>query len=123
MSIPAKLRAHKQIRHVVFGATLLLAVIAMYSNNVQLWVMAFLLSNSYAWFLLVKDKRLARNQSPFRIPESSLWLSALCAGGIGAFLAMVLIRHKTKHLAFRVIFPIFMIFSIALFIFGLLQLL
>lgn len=36
----------------------------------------------------------------WRIPEATLFLLALIGGGIGAWAAMYLFRHKTKHKSF-----------------------
>lgn len=48
-------------------------------------------------WLVIKDKRLARKRSKFRLPEAWLWITALLGGGVGTWLAMKLYRHKTKH--------------------------
>lgn len=52
----------------------------------------------------IKNKR--------RISEKQLILMGLCFGGIGAFLGMQLFRHKTRHLKFQILIPVFMIVQI-----------
>ncbi len=51
------------------------------------------------------DKRRAVRGS-WRIPEKRLFLYAVIGGGIGAWLGMLLFRHKTRHWHFAVGFRI-----------------
>jgi uncharacterized membrane protein YsdA (DUF1294 family) len=53
--------------------------------------------NTYGFWLIYKDKRLAIEGSKFRIPEVWFWWIALSLGGLGVWLAMKRIRHKTQH--------------------------
>ncbi|TAA70466.1 DUF1294 domain-containing protein [Planococcus salinarum] len=46
------------------------------------------------------DKRQAQKRGQ-RIPEKNLWRVALFGGGIGAYIGMMMFRHKTKHTNFR----------------------
>ena len=62
------------------------------------------------------DKRRAIRHR-WRIPEATLLLIAAFGGGIGAFLGMILFRHKTRKWKFRLLVPLFMILQLALFIF------
>jgi len=70
---------------------ILLGVVALW--NVVVYVM-------YA----VDKRRAAKNA--WRISEARLIGSALCAGGIGAALAMHLLRHKTQHTNFKILVPV-----------------
>lgn len=45
------------------------------------------------------DKAKARRNA-WRIPEKTLFLSAILGGSIGAILGMQLLRHKTRHRSF-----------------------
>ncbi len=47
------------------------------------------------------DKRQAQKRGQ-RIPEKNLWRVALFGGGIGAYIGMMMFRHKTKHTNFRI---------------------
>lgn len=54
------------------------------------------------------DKYLAKKEK-WRISEKRLMGMAFFFGGPGAFLGMQLFRHKTKHLQFEILVPLFMI--------------
>ena len=66
-----------------------------------------------ALFLMLSDKRRARRGKE-RIPEASLFLAALLGGALGGPGGMFLFRHKTKHAAFRVGFPLLTLIQAAL---------
>ncbi|MCR5088813.1 MAG: DUF1294 domain-containing protein [Oscillospiraceae bacterium] len=51
------------------------------------------------------DKRKAI-RGEWRIPEKRLFLYAVIGGGIGAWLGMLLFRHKTRHWRFAVAFRV-----------------
>jgi len=55
--------------------------------------------------LMNADKKRAIKHS-WRIKEKTLWLVALCGGAIGAAAGMYLFHHKTKHLSFKIGFPL-----------------
>ena len=55
-----------------------------------------LLINLLAFALMGIDKEKARRHK-WRIPEKTLFLSALLGGSVGAIAGMQLFRHKTKH--------------------------
>lgn len=54
---------------------------------------------------MVIDKYKA-TKGLWRIPEKTLLLIAICGGGIGSFLGMQMVRHKTKKAAFQIVLPI-----------------
>lgn len=51
------------------------------------------------------DKRKAIRKA-WRIPERNLILISFLGGGIGSFLGMLIFRHKTKHLKFKLLLPL-----------------
>lgn len=51
------------------------------------------------------DKRRAI-KGAWRIPERTLLAGTWLLGGAGAWLAMCVFRHKTKHIAFQVSAPV-----------------
>ncbi len=74
----------------------------------------FTAMSCFAFVMMWADKRQARMKGP-RIPEKRLWLVAILGGGVGAYAGMMVFRHKTKHVNFRIGF-----FALALLQIGLL---
>ena len=60
------------------------------------WLLAWTL---LAFALMGIDKALAR-AGRRRVPEKTLFLSAIAGGSAGALLGMFLFRHKTLHSSF-----------------------
>ena len=58
------------------------------------------------------DKKRAK-KGQWRIPEKTLFLSAILGGSIGAILGMYIFHHKTKHWYFQFGSPAIMIVQIA----------
>ena len=63
-----------------------------------------LLMNLISFVLSYFDKRAAINHR-WRIPEKTLFLSAILGGSLGLYLSMKIFRHKTKHLSFMLGVP------------------
>ena len=63
-----------------------------------------LLINAIAFLLMLADKHKAK-KNLWRVPESTLLLSAALGGSIGALAGMYTFRHKTKHLKFTLGVP------------------
>jgi len=74
---------------------------------------AVVLCNAATFFLYAADKKKAEGNQ-FRISEASLIGCAFMMGGLGAFLAMHILRHKTKHLKFKVLVPVAMLCNAAM---------
>ena len=68
--------------------------------------------NILAFLLMGLDKQKARRRK-WRIPERTLFLSALLGGSLGAIFGMQLFRHKTKHAAFVIGMPCILAAQIA----------
>ena len=66
------------------------------------------LINIIAFMLMGIDKSKAKRHQ-WRIPEKTLFLSALLFGSIGANLGMWVFRHKTRHIQFIVLMPLILI--------------
>lgn len=77
-----------------------------------LWAV-WLLLNLVAFILYGVDKRRAK-KGAWRIPERTLLLCTWLLGGVGAWLAMRVFRHKTKHIAFQVSAPAGAVLSLVL---------
>jgi len=75
-------------------------------TNLILFVLSvFLVWNMITFSLFAWDKRRAVKHKR-RIPEWVLISCALLGGGMGAYLAMKLFRHKTKKLKFKLFVPL-----------------
>ena len=59
------------------------------------------------------DKGKAR-RGTWRIPEKTLFVFALLGGAVGGTAGMFLFRHKTKHVSFRLLFPLLAAAQLAL---------
>ena len=70
-------------------------------------------ANLGALILFGADKKRAK-EGRWRIPEKTLFLSAILGGSIGAILGMHLFRHKTKHWYFRYGLPAILLVQIGL---------
>lgn len=76
------------------------------------------------WYLLIinvlafvcygLDKLKAKRNAP-RVSERWLLLLALIGGSVGAWLGMLVWRHKTKHAKFRFGVPILLLLQVALY--------
>ena len=80
---------------------------------VRIAVIAWLvLINLVAFAVFGIDKKRAK-KGQWRIPEKTLFLSAILGGSIGAILGMYIFRHKTKHWYFQIGIPAILILQIA----------
>ena len=79
---------------------------------VTLILLYLLIVNAIAFLLMLADKQKARRKL-WRIPESTLLLSAAIGGSIGSLAGMYTFRHKTKHLKFTLGVPAILIAQIA----------
>ncbi|WP_083553667.1 DUF1294 domain-containing protein [Planococcus versutus] len=69
--------------------------------------------SAMAMAMMKIDKRQAQHHGQ-RIPEKNLWIIAIVGGGIGAYLGMMLFRHKTKHTNFRIGFLVLAMLDVAI---------
>lgn len=66
---------------------------------------------SFALFGIDKSKA---KRGKWRIPEKSLFITAILGGSPGALLGMRTFRHKTKHKSFTIGIPTILILQIAI---------
>lgn len=83
-------------------------------NPYFIGALLLLVWNIFVFILYVADKQKAR-AGKWRVSEAALLLTAFIGGGLGASLGMTLLRHKTKHVKFRILVPIAALISCALF--------
>lgn len=67
--------------------------------------------NMIAFLMYGIDKYKARHELR-RISESALLWIAILGGSTGALLGMLVFHHKTKHLKFQILLPLFFILHI-----------
>lgn len=79
-------------------------------------IIYLIIINLIAFALMGIDKNRARKHA-WRIPEKTLFGSALLGGSIGAILGMQLFRHKTKHLSFQIGMPAILVLQLVIGIF------
>lgn len=60
--------------------------------------------NLFAFALMGIDKSRAK-RGKWRIPEKTLFLSALAGGSLGSIAGMQFFRHKTRHAVFTIGMP------------------
>ena len=75
----------------------------------------WLLVNLFVFALYGADKQRAK-KGAWRIPEKTLLTGTWLFGGVGAFAAMRMFRHKTKHLAFQLSAPLGALLSVTVMI-------
>lgn len=81
----------------------------MLSMEIYLGIM-----NLAAFILFGADKSKAVHHR-WRIPEATLFLSALLGGGIGAWIGMYVFHHKTRKWYFVIGIPVITIAQLSLF--------
>lgn len=79
----------------------------------QYFIYYWMIINIVAFFLMGIDKKKARTGA-WRIPEKTLFLSAILGGSIGSVCGMQLFRHKTKHKSFVIGMPAILVVQLSL---------
>lgn len=81
----------------------------------KIGIVYLLLVNLVGFVLMGVDKHKAKKKQ-WRIPEKTLFLSAILGGSIGALYGMHLFRHKTKHKSFKFGIPAILVMQMVLLI-------
>ncbi|WP_175492800.1 DUF1294 domain-containing protein [Bacillus sp. OK048] len=76
-------------------------------------LVAYIIMNLIGLFVMKADKDRAKKHQ-YRISENTLWLIALLGGAVGTTVGMQRYRHKTKHLSFKVGFPLLAVAEVIL---------
>ena len=90
----------------------------MDKETIVLAAAAFVAAMNICSFLLMGHDKRNACRGARRVPERTLFLIAACFGGLGGVLGMKVFRHKTRHLSFRLFFPLLLIIQTALLAFG-----
>jgi uncharacterized membrane protein YsdA (DUF1294 family) len=70
--------------------------------------------NIFAFLVMANDKRKSMaSGNPDRIPEGVLFFLGAVGGSIGIYLAMILLRHKTRKWYFQVGIPLLILQNVA----------
>ena len=77
-----------------------------------------ILMNVVTFVLYAYDKQCSK-QGKWRIPEFTLLSFSLLGGGLGAFIGMHILHHKTLHKKFQICVPLFFILQLLLLIINL----
>lgn len=69
--------------------------------------------NLFAMILTIADKHRAK-KGAWRVPENTLLFFGAIGGALCEWITMLCIRHKTKHMKFMILLPLFLAVHIAL---------
>jgi len=83
--------------------------------GMKLFIITVIVMNLVGLLIMGEDKKRAKKHE-YRISERTLWIVAIFGGAIGTTAGMQLYRHKTKHTAFKLGFPILAILEMIIFI-------
>lgn len=79
----------------------------------HVFILYVVVINLVGFALMGIDKRRARRHQ-WRIPEKTLFLTALLGGSLGGIFGMYTFRHKTKHWYFVFGFPVILVAQVIL---------
>lgn len=78
------------------------------------YIFVYLLSINLITFLLFAIDKQKAKKHKYRISEKTLLLFSFFGGSLGALLAMLICHHKTKHIKFLLLVPVFLILHVLL---------
>ena len=81
-------------------------------NAITFMVICVIILNMFGFLQFGVDKAKAK-KGKWRIPEQSLFMTALFGGSVGCILGMYVFRHKTKHNSFKFGMPAILLLQIA----------
>ena len=84
-------------------------------------ILLYLLIMNAAGFLVMTADKLFAKSGAWRVPERNLLGIAAIGGSIGVWLAMYIVRHKTRHEKFVIGVPAILAAQIGLVLFFLLR--
>ncbi len=76
----------------------------------------FIIINLLGVIFVLSDKRKAR-KNKWRVPEKTFFIITILGGGLGTYITMRRIRHKTLHKRFMIGLPILIILWFSAFIY------
>lgn len=81
--------------------------------GMKILIIYLIVVNVMGFALMGIDKAKAIRHK-WRVPEATLFMTALLGGSIGAWIGMYTFRHKTKHLRFIVGIPFIFVMQIGI---------
>ena len=82
-------------------------------NDLCRIVLLWLLGVNLVGFVLMGLDKWKAKRGAWRIPEKTLFLTALLGGTVGAMGGMRCFRHKTRHWQFRYGLPLLLVLQLA----------
>ncbi|MFP7299547.1 DUF1294 domain-containing protein [Neobacillus niacini] len=73
----------------------------------------YIIMNLIGLVVMKVDKNRAIKHQ-YRVSEKTLWLVAILGGAVGTTAGMQFFRHKTKHMSFKLGFPLLAVAEIIL---------
>ena len=84
-------------------------------------ILIYLFIMNAAGFLVMTADKLFAKANAWRVPERTLLGVAAMGGSIGVWLAMYIVRHKTKHMKFVIGVPLILTIQIGLLLYFILR--
>lgn len=82
--------------------------------NVISYIVLYLIIINLAGFIIMGIDKLKAKKRAWRIPESTLFVTALIGGSLGTTIGMHLFHHKTRHWYFLYGMPAILLIQIAI---------
>lgn len=76
------------------------------------WIWRLLLTLNVTTFILYLIDKIQAQSRGLRVPERMLYLASFLGGSAGALLAMNLLRHKTRKIAFQLVLGVLIFLQI-----------
>lgn len=80
--------------------------------NTQCGILLYVIGINITSFLLFAVDKYKAEHHLWRISEFSLLMVSFLGGGLGAYVAMNIFHHKTRHLKFRFLIPLFVLLQV-----------
>lgn len=77
-------------------------------------ILLYLIAINLTTLVVYADDKRRAKRGLWRTSEKTLLTLAAVGGSVGALLAMLLVRHKTRHMAFVVGVPVILLLQLAL---------
>ena len=84
-------------------------------------ILLYLLIMNAAGFLVMTADKLFAKSGAWRVPENNLLGIAAFGGSIGVWLAMYIVRHKTRHAKFVIGVPLILVCQIGMILYFILR--